>query len=219
MRLARVVFGLGLLVCGCVQVVPLENLPALMGSPYQYGLLLIDCRMMEKEDKFLAFDESSGISLAGCSILREGGDGQPIQAHILVERYFVFPKLEPGLYCIQSISGGFAGVTPADGSLFDKRVGYQCTYDFPAWNVREVIFEVRAGVPTYLGTIITTEPHDGFRSNTRPPTVTRVGKSELVEIVYSATDEYDAWEVFLYRYPESLWTSALRARLEELSGK
>jgi hypothetical protein len=202
-----------------------EDLAQLMGSPEETGFLLIDCDMIEKEDKFLAPDETEKIWLEHCSIVKEGSDDQPIRAHVQMGHFF-FLNLDPGRYCIKAIHGKLYRLDAKDdkddefGFKGTKKYRYQ--YEFPLWNVRDVIFEVVAGVPTYFGKIIVTEPYRDYNSQdgrTRSTAVRRVGKSEKVETESKIGHEKTAWKSFLWWYPESAWSEAVQKRLEDLSDK
>jgi len=227
MRVARVTLGLALLVGACAHVPP-EDLSVLMGPPDQTGFLVIQCRMMEKDDKLLAADTIDPISPEGCTIVRKDGEDQPVQAKRLVaswspgeiQVYFVFPNVSPGLYCIQSISGELARVVPpmfAQGAPTTERCQY--TYNFPSWSIRDAMLEVTAAVPTYFGEIVITEPYHDSVNKKRTITVKRMGESEVIRVVSKPDYERKVWKAFLDKYPESLWSAPMRARLAELPGK
>jgi hypothetical protein len=232
---AAVLVGFTLLACACAHVprVLPEDLSTLMGSPEETGLLLIQCRMMEKDDKLLDFDTVEPISFDGCSIMAKGGESQPIQAKRLaaprspaeVPWCLVFPNLEPGVYCIHSISGGLARAIPATESWEAPTVETgNYTYRIAPWSIRDLMIEVAAGVPTYFGEIVITESyHEGVQD--RQITITRMGASEptgdrrVVEVAYSPEKEKKAWKALLDKYPTCSWSEAMRARLEELPAK
>lgn len=228
MRALILLLSLALLCGGCATWVReyhksnSGDLAILMGSPEETGFLIIDCDMIEKENKFLAPDETEAISLGHCSVVRKGRNDEPIQGHAQ-RGYFVFPNLKPGRYCIKAIHGHLPRLDDKDDEEVDEFGIYQTKvykyeYEFPLWNVREVIFEVAAGVPTYFGKIIITEPYRDYLSGgrTRRTTVRSFGKSEKAEIESSTKHEKTAWESFLWLYPESAWSEAVRERLGKL---
>jgi hypothetical protein len=171
-----------------------EDLAPLMGPPEETGLLLIDCDMVEKDYKLLWFDETEAIGLEHCSIVKEGSEDQPIPAYVQ-RGHFFFPNLEPGRYCIKTIHGKRSRPDDKDDKDDDSAIGtgteeYRYRYEFPLWSVREVVFEVAAGAPTYFG-----------------------------KIDSSMKYEKSAWESFLWLYPESVWTETVKKHVEVLPSK
>ncbi len=215
-RRIYLVFSLALL-CGACALTRREDLSTLMGVPSESGLLVIQCSMIEKKDNFLASDDIKYIYPAKCFLLAKEGGSQPIEAKRL-RSDFVYPSLRPGLYCIQSIDGQLAEQQSIKGQAASFTTVRNFAYSFPSWRVREVIIDVPAGVPTYFGEIVITEPYERSGGDIERA-VTRVGKSEVAEIIPSSVGERTAWKALLDKYPESPWCPALRARLEALHAK
>jgi hypothetical protein len=232
MHWVRLVLCLALLAGACAHM-PEEDLSLLMGPPEETGFLIIHCRMLEKEDKMLAFDEVEAISPEDCWIVAKEGAAQRIQAKKMqalwspdeVQVYFIFPSLQPGLYCLESITGKLArsiAATEAWQVASTERATY--TYHLTPWSIRDLMFEVSAGVPAYFGQLIVTESyHDSVHD--RQITVTRMGASaptdggHVVEVAYSPKEERKAWKELSDKYPGSLWADAMRARLGEMPAK
>lgn len=231
MRVAHIALGLVLLACACARVPP-EDLSTLMGPPDETGFLIIHCRMMEKADKLFAFDKVEAMSPEACTIVAKDGASQPIPAKKMgalwspdeIQVYFIFPNLQPGLYCVESITGKLVRSIPATEWRMASTARGVYTYGFTPWSIRDLMFEVSAGVPAYVGQLIITESyHDNVRD--RQVTVTRMGTSEptgegrVVELAYSPKEERKAWKALADKYPGSLWSDAMRARLQELPAK
>lgn len=193
------------LVCGaCTQliesVVTKEDLTKLMGSPASTGFVVIGCEMKGEMD-----------GLTACSIIKQGNDRRYIKG---VEQLggFVFPSLSPGRYYVTLIQG-YRWIDAGDD---DARLTVDYYYDFPPWQVREMVFEVAVGVPLHVGKVVLKGPRLGRGEETKTYKINDMHRSDVVHIDSAEKHERDVWKRFLERYPESVWSEAVRGRLAEL---
>ena len=212
MRYKLISLGFALLLGACGSMIetaltvndPTES----RGSPETTGFALIDCDAQGRDN-----------NVRRCAIVREGHEQIPIGTDMQLGCFY-FPGLQPGRYCIKAIEG-YREVTQKDEWGESSVVQQRYCYSLPLWKVPEVIFEVKRGVPIYVGKIKVGRAYKkGFsitaRGETENVTIERMGRSEGVWIDKSPKHEKKIWEWFLKRFPESLWAQPVRERYAEL---
>lgn len=149
----------------------------------------------------------SGSLLA--DIRRDGDDRA--RAGTPFEGLIVFPDLEPGTYVLRSLEQPREIIEHfSDWQLVNNRKEYQLDLI-----MRPIMFEVRPGQPTYVGTIELTVYYD--MNVLEDAKRIELEPDEFhARLTRGRVDEIDAWSALLRRGPQSPWAPVLRERMERL---